>query len=113
MPTAEHLGLYERLRETGAEHGLRSVGDRAIDSLRLEKGYGIWSAEFRQDLTPGESGLDRLVAFDKPAFVGREAALREREAGPARRLVLLEVDAVDADASGTRASGSTAGSSAS
>ena len=99
VPTSEHLGLYERLREAGAEHGLRSVGDRAVDSLRLEKGYGIWSAEFRQDLTPGESGLDRLIAFDKPAFVGRDAALREREVGPRRRLVLLEVDAADADAS--------------
>jgi dimethylglycine dehydrogenase len=45
------------------------------------------------------SGLDRFVAFDKGDFVGREAALREREEGPSRRLVLLEIDAADADAS--------------
>jgi dimethylglycine dehydrogenase len=45
------------------------------------------------------AGLDRYVAFDKGEFVGREAALRERESPPARRLVLLEVDADDADAS--------------
>ena len=44
------------------------------------------------------SGLDRFVAFDKGDFIGREAALRERERGAARRLVLLEVDAADADA---------------
>jgi dimethylglycine dehydrogenase len=69
-----------------------------MDSLRLEKGYGIWSAEFRQDVTPGMSGLDRFVAFDKGDFIGRDAALRERASGPARRLVLLEVDAADADA---------------
>ncbi len=74
------------------------MGDRAVDSLRLEKGYGIWSAEFRQDVTPGMSGLDRFVAFDKGEFIGRDAALRERQHGPARRLVLLEVDATDADA---------------
>ncbi len=99
VPTDRHRTLYEELRDAGRAYGLRLIGDRALDSLRLEKGYGIWSAEFRQDITPGMSGLDRFVAFDKGDFIGREAALRDRELGPARRLVLLEVDAVDADAS--------------
>jgi dimethylglycine dehydrogenase len=99
VPTDRHLTLWHELREAGAEHGLRPIGDRALDSLRLEKGYGIWNAEFRQDMTPGMSGLDRFVAFDKEGFVGREAALRERDEGAGRRLVLLEVDAGDADAS--------------
>ncbi len=99
VPANVERTLLRELREAGAEHGLRAIGDRAIDSLRLEKGYGIWSAEFTQAYTPGMSGLDRWVAFDKAGFVGREAALREREEGPARWLVLLEVDAADADAS--------------
>ncbi|MGE5226705.1 MAG: GcvT family protein [Planctomycetaceae bacterium] len=99
VPTNVERTLLRELREAGAEHGLRPIGDRAIDSLRLEKGYGIWSAEFTQAYTPAMSGLDRWVAFDKEGFVGREAALRERDEGPARRLVLLEVDAADADAS--------------
>jgi dimethylglycine dehydrogenase len=98
VPTGEHRALWDRLAAAGADHGLRPVGDRAIDSLRLEKGYGIWSAEFRQDVTPAMSGLDRFVAFDKGEFIGRDGALAERAAGPARRLVLLEVDAIDADA---------------
>jgi dimethylglycine dehydrogenase len=98
VPTDRHLELFHALRDAGRAHGLRLVGDRAIDSLRLEKGYGIWSAEFRQDVTPGMSGLDRFVAFDKGDFTGREAALHEREHGVARRLVLLDVDAADADA---------------
>jgi dimethylglycine dehydrogenase len=97
--TPDHLALHDRLREAGASFGLRDVGDRAVDSLRLEKGYGVWAAEFRQDLTPGESGLDRLIAWDKGPFVGRDAAARERASGPSKRLVLLEVDAADADAS--------------
>ena len=75
-----------------------AIGDRAIDSLRLEKGYGIWNAEFRQDGTPGMTGLDRFVALDKGDFVGAEAARREREEGQSRRLVLLQVDSADADA---------------
>jgi dimethylglycine dehydrogenase len=99
VPAAFHRTLWTELREAGAPHGLRPIGDRALDSLRLEKGYGIWSREYRQDVTPGMSGLDRYVAFDKGPFIGREPALRERETGVARRLVLLEVDAADADAS--------------
>ncbi len=98
VPPDRHRALLHALQAAGASHGLRLVGDRAVESLRLEKGYGIWSAEFRQDVTPGMSGLDRFVAFDKGDFIGRDAALHEREHGPARRLVLLEVDATDADA---------------
>jgi dimethylglycine dehydrogenase len=100
VPADEQAALWVALRDAGADLGLRPVGDRAIDSLRLEKGYGIWSAEFTQAYTPGMSGLDRFVAWDKPEFVGRDAALREREAGSARRLVLLDVDAAEADAAG-------------
>ncbi len=99
VPSVHHRALLRELREAGEPHGMRLIGDRAVDSLRLEKGYGIWSAEYRQDCTPGMSGLDRYVAFDKGEFVGRAAALRERERGPDRRLTLLEVDAADADAS--------------
>jgi len=98
VPANQHRTLFHELREAGAASGLRPIGDRAVDSLRLEKGYGIWSAEFRQDFTPGMSGLDRFVAFDKGDFIGREAAIRERERGARQALVLLEVDAADADA---------------
>jgi dimethylglycine dehydrogenase len=99
VPVAAHRTLYEELRDAGQLHGLRLVGDRALDSLRLEKGYGIWSAEFRQDVTPAMSGLDRFIAWDKGDFIGRTAAMRERDRGAARRLSLLSVDAADADAS--------------
>jgi dimethylglycine dehydrogenase len=99
VPANRHRTLLHELREAGASNGLRLVGDRAIDSLRLEKGYGIWSAEFRQDFTPAMSGLDRFVAFDKGEFVGAGAARRARDVEPAQRLVLLDVDATDADAS--------------
>jgi dimethylglycine dehydrogenase len=99
VPPNRHRVLLDDLRQAGAPQGLRLIGDRAVDSLRLEKGYGIWSAEYRQDCTPGMSGLDRYVAFDKGPFIGRDAAIAERDQGAAWRLVLLEVDAADADAS--------------
>jgi dimethylglycine dehydrogenase len=98
VPAERHAALYEALLEAGRAHGLRLVGDLAFDALRLERGYGIWGAEYRQDVTPAMCGLDRYVALDKGDFIGREAVARERETGPARRLVQLRVDAADADA---------------
>jgi dimethylglycine dehydrogenase len=98
LPTSGHRTLWTELAEAGAPYGMRPIGDRAIDVLRIEKGYGIWNAEYRQDFTPGMTGLDRFIAFDKGDFVGAEAARRERDAGAPKRLVLLEVDAADADA---------------
>ncbi|MCY3830641.1 MAG: dimethylglycine dehydrogenase, partial [Rhodospirillaceae bacterium] len=60
-----------------------------------------WSAEFTQGYTPGMTGLDRWIAFGKGDFVGKDAALAEREKNTApQRLVTLEVDSPDADASG-------------
>jgi dimethylglycine dehydrogenase len=96
----DHLTLWTELAEAGAPLGLRAIGDYAIDSLRLEKGYGIWNAEFTQEYTPAMAGLDRYIDRAKPAFTGRDAELAARGAGPAERLVLLEVDATDADAAG-------------
>ncbi len=84
--------LHETLLEAGHEFGLRHFGNRALMSLRLEKAYGAFLREFRPDYTPMESGLDRFVAYDKPRFIGRDAALRDRETPPTRKLVPLIVD---------------------
>ena len=72
-----------------------------MNSLRLEKSFGIWSREFTWAYTPGMCGLDRFVSFDKPDFVGREAALRERHSGGAKQqLATLAIESPDADALG-------------
>jgi dimethylglycine dehydrogenase len=100
VPAASQPALLDALMSTGRTLGLRHIGNRALDSLRLEKSYGIWSTEFTQSTTPGMCGLDRHVAFDKGDFIGREGALRERETPSSRVLVTLAIDATDADASG-------------
>jgi dimethylglycine dehydrogenase len=100
VPAASQPALLGALMSTGRARGLRHIGNRALDSLRLEKSYGIWSTEFTQSITPGMCGLDRHVAFDKGDFIGRDGALRERDAPSSRVLVTLDIDAVDADASG-------------
>ncbi len=96
----DHIKLRALLLEAGAEQELKEYGFNAMLSLRLEKSFGIWSAEFTQGYTPGETGMDRWIAWDKGDFVGKQAALAEKETGPARRVVTLEVSADDADASG-------------
>ena len=97
----DHIKLRRMLLEAGEEFGLQEYGFNAMLSMRLEKSFGIWSAEFTQDRTPGMTGMDRWIAWDKGDFVGREAALAERDGnGPAQKLVTLEVDTTDADASG-------------
>ena len=97
----DHVTLRRMLLQAGAGHGIREYGFNAMLSLRLEKSFGIWSAEFTQGYTPGMTGMDRWIDWSKPAFVGRDAALAERDGnGPAKLQVTLEVDALNADASG-------------
>jgi dimethylglycine dehydrogenase len=99
VPAAEHLQLYRTLKKAGAEFGLVEYGFNAMLSLRIEKSFGLWNREFTQVYTPGETGLDRWIAFDKPDFIGRDSALKERDRGAARSLVTLQVEAGDADPS--------------
>lgn len=97
----EHITLRRALLQAGAGEGLVEYGFNAMLSLRLEKSFGIWSAEFTQGYTPGETGMDRWINWENPDFIGRDAALAEHSGdGPAQLLVTLEVDANGADASG-------------
>src|SRR5690606_2602919 len=79
------LALYELLLEAGSDLGLRQFGSRALGALRLEKSFGTWAREFRPIYGPFEAGLDRFVALGKNDFIGRDAALREKQEGPRRR----------------------------
>lgn len=97
----DHATLRRLLLEAGAQEGIREYGFNALLSLRLEKSFGIWSAEFTQGYTPGMTGMDRWIDWDKEDFIGRAPAVAERDGnGPAKRLVTLEIEAEDADASG-------------
>jgi dimethylglycine dehydrogenase len=89
--------LYDRLWEAGVDLGLVDFGYRALESLRLEKGYRLWGADMSADYTPLDAGLERFVAFDKGDFVGREALLARE---PQSRLSTLTVHAGGADAHG-------------
>ena len=85
-PTEYGAALWRTLWEAGQPHGLIAGGYRAIDSLRLEKGYRVWAADITPDDTPLEAGLGFCVRKDKD-FVG-SGALRE----PERRLRAITLE---------------------
>ena len=91
-----HLALWEQLQTHGASLGLMPYGARALMSLRLEKSWGVWTLDYRPDFTAAQSGLDAFIDW-KRDFIGRDAALKERDAAPTTRLVsmIVEVDGRD------------------
>ena len=97
----EHGTLYRLLKDAGKKLDAVDFGFNAMNSMRLEKSFGIWSREFMQGYTPGMTRMDRWIDWQKEDFIGREAALAERDGKMAERLlVTLEIDARDADATG-------------
>ena len=92
----EQRALWQLLWAAGQEFGLKPFGMRAMMSLRLDKFFGSWMREFSPDYMPGETGMDRFILWDK-AFIGKEAAEKERADGAARKLCSFIVEADDAD----------------
>ena len=86
-PSELGLRLWDELWAGGRDHGLVAGGYKAIDSLRLEKGYRVWGADITPDDTPYEAGLGFAVKLDKGEFTGREALLGRQE--PERKLCCL------------------------
>nr|MDJ0822054.1 glycine cleavage T C-terminal barrel domain-containing protein [Paracoccaceae bacterium] len=90
--------LWQTLWQAGQPHGMAPFGMRAMMSLRLDKFFGSWGAEYSPDYTAAETGLDRFISFGKNVdFIGRQAAEAERADPPERVLVPFAVDALDAD----------------
>jgi glycine cleavage system T protein len=92
-PTEYGAGLWRALWEAGEPHGIVAGGYRAIDSLRLEKGYRVWGADITPDETPYEGGVGFCVKLDKEGgFIGREALAEAKEAGPRTKLCCLVLE---------------------
>jgi 4-methylaminobutanoate oxidase (formaldehyde-forming) len=87
VSTDQAAHVFETLREAGADHGLKLCGLHALDSCRIEKGFRHFGHDITDEDHVLEAGLGFAVADDKPAFIGRDAVQRKREAGLARRLV--------------------------
>ena len=91
VPSEYALHVYETLWDAGQELGVANAGYRALDSLRLEKGYRYWSSELSPDTNPFEAGLGFAVSFRKD-FIGRKALERIKAEGPRRKLACFLMD---------------------
>ena len=92
-PTEYGRALWTALWDAGRPYGMVAAGYRAIDALRIEKGYRVWSSDITPDETPFEAGLGFAVALDKELeFIGRDALVTAKAAGPRKRLRCLVLD---------------------
>ncbi len=96
------LKLFEAIEEAGTDLGLKLYGARALMSLRLEKNWGAWTLDYRPDFTAAQAGLDAFIDWNKD-FIGKAAALAERETGPDKKLVAMVVETDDIDVSNDEA----------
>lgn len=97
MDQADQKKLFDLLLATGEDLGLSLFGSRALNSLRLEKSFGSFTREYGPDYTPKQSGFDFFVNYDKGEFIGREAALKDRDATPETMLTTLIVENTEVD----------------
>lgn len=87
IPTEFAAHVLETVMEAGAVFGIKPVGMHAMNSLRMEKAYRHWGHDITDEETPLEAGLGFAVKTEKPAFIGREAILKQKEIGVKKRLV--------------------------
>ena len=92
IPTEYAAHAYEVLWRAGEEFGIADVGYRAIDTLRMEKGYLYWSSDITPDYTPYDAGLGFRVALKKGDFIGREALVKAKAAGSKQRLCAFTLE---------------------
>jgi glycine cleavage system aminomethyltransferase T/glycine/D-amino acid oxidase-like deaminating enzyme len=87
VPTEFAAHVYDTLWASGEKHGIANVGYRAIESLRMEKGYVYWSSDVTPDYTPIEAGLGfRVHLKSKGEFLGRSVLEDQKAKGVERRL---------------------------
>ncbi len=92
IPTEFMLGVYDEIVATGSTFDLVHAGYHALNSMRIEKGYRHWSHDITDEDTPLEAGLGFTVKFDKAGgFIGREALLKQKEAGLDKRLLQFKL----------------------
>ena len=92
MANADAPRVWEALMRAGSEFEIRPAGYKALESLRLEKGYRYWSSDITPNENPYEAGLGFCVKLHKARFIGREAMARIKENGISRKLATLTLE---------------------
>ena len=97
IPNGQLQYVYEQIIKKGAEFGIAHFGMHAIESMRIEKGYGHWKADLITEFNPIEAGLDRFVDLSK-GFPGKAGLMSRLRSGNRRNRVLLAIDSKDTSA---------------
>lgn len=97
ISNSQLYAAYETLVNAGEKFDLTHFGMFAIDSMRMEKGYGHWKADFITEFNPIEAGLDRFVSLEKE-FVGKDGLQKQIKAGNRKQRVILEIKSTTATA---------------
>jgi 4-methylaminobutanoate oxidase (formaldehyde-forming) len=84
--------LWDTIWESGHDRGLLAGGYKAVESLRLEKGYRAWGSDISPESDPYQAGLGFCVKLDKGEFIGRSALLKKRESPADTRLACLVLE---------------------
>jgi sarcosine dehydrogenase len=92
VPTEYAVHVYRLLMEAGAEFGIANVGYRALNSLRVEKGYVVWATDVTPDYSPHHARLEKLISRKKGDFIGRDALEKIGREGPDRLLCIFALD---------------------
>ena len=91
-PSEFGLRLWDAIWEVGRDEGMVAAGYKAVDSLRLEKGYRVWGADISPDVDPYQAGLGFCVKLDKGDFTGRTTLLKKRDSPADSKLACLVLD---------------------
>jgi dimethylglycine dehydrogenase len=92
VPNASLYAAYLALSEAGKTYGMKLFGSRAVESMRMEKGFLAWKADLLTEFDPFETGLDRFVNLNKDKFIGKSALEKRFKEGPRQKLVTLSID---------------------
>jgi len=100
VPNENLYAAYKVLRKIGEAHGMCLFGLRAVESMRMEKGFLHWKSEILTEFDPFETGLDRFVKLEKKEFIGKKFLLVRKNNGPKKLLVTLDIECNHAPAHG-------------
>ena len=100
IPNASLYAAYLAIQKAGLQFNIKLFGARAVDSMRLEKGFLHWKADILTEFDPFETGLDKFVNMNKNEFIGKEALKNRQSKECLSKLVSLEISTKIAPAHG-------------